>query len=65
MTHREEASDKNPVRIYDVRTLERNLRRGLLSKKDYEKFLKSLPDRSDNAAPVRPEEGGDDDSPAD
>ena len=39
-------------KMFDVRTLERKLRRGLISRKDYEKFLKSLPDRGDNVTQV-------------
>ena len=38
---------------FDVRILERKLRRGLISHKEYEKYLKSLPDRSENVAPIR------------
>jgi len=37
-------------RLYDVRNIERNIKRGLLSRKDYEKFLKGLPDSKDKAA---------------
>lgn len=40
---------------FDVRILERKLRRGLISHKEYEKYLKSLPDRSENTAPIRAE----------
>jgi hypothetical protein len=45
MTTREET-------LYDVRTLERKLRKGLINKKEYEKYLKALPDKSDNIAPT-------------
>jgi hypothetical protein len=38
---------------FDVRILERKLRRGLISQKEYEKYLKSLPDRSENMASIR------------
>jgi hypothetical protein len=31
-------------RLYDTRTVERNIKRGLINRKDYEKHLKSLPD---------------------
>ena len=41
---------------YDVRILERNLRRGQLSRKDYEKYLKSLPDAADRATASKPDE---------
>ena len=36
-------------KLFDVRTLEQRLRRGLISRKDFERFLKALPDRADNA----------------
>ena len=32
------------TRLYDVRNVERNIKRGLLTRKDYEKYLKSLAD---------------------
>jgi len=35
---------------YDVRTVERHVRSGLISKKDYEKFLSSLEDSAAQAA---------------
>lgn len=43
---------RDDPRFWDVRTLHRRLRRGQLSKKEYEKFLKSLPDVSDKVAPA-------------
>jgi hypothetical protein len=49
--------DDSKAKAYDVRTLERNLRRGLISRKEYEKYLQSLPDRAENATAYRPEEG--------
>jgi thioesterase domain-containing protein len=33
----------------DKRTIERNLKEGIVSPKEWEKYLKSLPDASDNA----------------
>ena len=48
-------------RLYDIRVLERNIRKGLIARKDVEKYLKSLPDRTDNTAPLVPEAGVDDD----
>ncbi len=39
------------VRLFDVRTIERNIRKGLTTRKDYEKYLKTLPDVTDKAAP--------------
>ena len=41
---------RDEAKLYDVRTLERRLRRGLITKKDYEKYLKALPDRTANIA---------------
>lgn len=52
---------RDDPRFWDVRTLERRLRRGQLSKKDYEKFLKSLPDVSDKVAPADLDSVDDDD----
>ena len=40
------------VRLFDLRTIERNIKRGLITRKDYERFLKSLPDASENTLPV-------------
>ena len=48
MSRDEEA--KNP-RLFDVRAVERNIRKGLITRKDYEKHLKSLPDVTDKIAP--------------
>ncbi len=44
---------RDESKLYDVRILERNLRRGTLSRKDYEKYLKGLPDRASNASWTR------------
>jgi hypothetical protein len=41
---------KNP-RLFDVRTIDRTIRKGLTTRKDYEKYLKSLPDVAEKAAP--------------
>jgi hypothetical protein len=48
MSRDEEA--KNP-RLFDVRAVERNIRKGLITRKDYEKHLKTLPDVTDKIAP--------------
>jgi hypothetical protein len=37
---------------YDVRVLERNLREGVITKKDYEEYLKKLPDITDKGCPL-------------
>ena len=39
-------------RFWDVRTVERRIRRGQLNRKDLEKHLKSLTDVGDKAAPI-------------
>jgi len=36
--------------VYDVRTVERHVRSGLISKKDYEKFLASIEDSAAHAS---------------
>jgi hypothetical protein len=43
---------KEDPRFWDVRTVERRIRRGLLNRKDYEKHVKSLPDVADKAQPI-------------
>ncbi len=35
---------RDDPRFWDVRTLQRRLRKGQITNKDYEKYLKSLPD---------------------
>lgn len=51
-------------RVYDQRLVERNIKKGAISRKDYEKHIKSLPDAKDKAAnmgnlPARAEEDSD------
>jgi hypothetical protein len=43
-------SDTPDPRLYDVRNLERNIRAGLLTRRDYEKYTKTLPDTKDKAS---------------
>ena len=38
-------------RLFDSRTIERNIRKGLITRKDYDKHLKGLPDVTDKIAP--------------
>ncbi|HEY0707966.1 MAG TPA: hypothetical protein VGG33_14275 [Polyangia bacterium] len=45
---------KTTPRLFDVRTIERNIRKGLTTRKDYDKYLKSLPDVAEKAAPNEP-----------
>jgi hypothetical protein len=53
-----DAEAKN-LRLYDRRTIERNIKKGLITRKDYEKFLKALEDAKDKG--VAGEELDDDD----
>lgn len=54
--------NRDESRLYDVRTLERRLRKGILSKKDFDKYLKSLPDAAGKVAPVEDTEQGNDEA---
>jgi hypothetical protein len=54
-------TSRDENRIWDVRTLQRKLRKGLITKKDIEKHQKSLPDVSEKVAPA---DRDDDDSDA-
>jgi len=51
--------ETKPQRTYDVRTIERNIKKGNVTRKDYEKYVKSLPDTTEKVAP--PEEDRADD----
>jgi hypothetical protein len=52
MSRDEEVKD---VRLFDLRTVERNIKRGVITRKEYERFLKSLPDAGENVAPSEAE----------
>ncbi len=60
MSSTREAADK-AHRLFDVRTIERSIKKGLITRKDYEKHLKALADATEKVAP--PEEHADDDAP--
>jgi hypothetical protein len=47
MTREEEVKD---ARHFDVRIVERNIKRGIITRKEYDRFLKSLPDVGDKVA---------------
>jgi hypothetical protein len=49
MSRDEEVKD---VRLFDLRIIERNIKRGLITRKEYERFLKSLPDATEKVAPT-------------
>jgi hypothetical protein len=58
------ARDQDPKtsRIYDRRTVDRNIKKGLLTRKDFEKHLKSLEDVADKGVyGTEPEPEVDDD----
>lgn len=44
--------DAKNVGLFDTRTVERNIRKGLITRKDYEKHLKGLPDAADKVLPA-------------
>lgn len=52
MSHEDEAKN---ARLFDLRTVERNIKRGLITRKDYERYLKSLADAAGNVAPAEPD----------
>ncbi len=54
MTKEKEAKEAPETRTFDTRVVERNVKRGVISRKDYDKHLKNLPDAKDK---VRPPEG--------
>lgn len=39
-------------RLFDLRTIRRNVRSGLLTREKVEEYMKSLPDMSENIAPL-------------
>ena len=49
--------DEKNARLFDRRVVERNIKKGLITRKDLEKYLKSLPDAAEKAA--TPEEVAD------
>jgi len=55
---REEAKND---RLYDKRTVERSIKKGLLTRKDYDKHVKGLEDVAAKGVYGGPEEGDDDD----
>jgi len=56
-----DAEAKN-LRLYDRRTIERNIKKGLITRKDYEKFLKALDDAKDKGVIGEDEPDLDDDA---
>lgn len=62
MSTTRDAADKS-YRLFDVRTIERNIKKGMTTRKDYEKHLKALADSADKVAPFEehPDDETDDD----
>jgi hypothetical protein len=53
-------ADTLDPKLIDKRTLDRNLRKGLIDEKTYEKHIKGLPDLSDKSAVVEATMGDED-----
>ena len=49
MTKDKDAKEIQDVRLFDARVVERNIKRGVITRKDYEKYLKTLGDAKDKA----------------
>ena len=49
---------ENP-KLWDRRTLERNIRKGLMTRKDVDKYLKSLPDAEEKKVELDPDTDND------
>ena len=56
-----EEEDVKTGRLLDRRIVERNIKKGLLARKDYDKFLKALPDVRDKILPIEERGAVDDD----
>jgi hypothetical protein len=39
-------------RLFDLRTIRRNIRSGVMTREKYDEYLRSLPDMADNVAPL-------------
>jgi hypothetical protein len=50
-----ETKDAPDVRMFDTRNVERNIKRGLITRKDYDKYLKSLTDAKDKTIKTTPD----------
>jgi len=47
-------------RFWDIRTLDRRIRKGLVTRKDLDKHIKALDDSKDRVAPADEDRGDDD-----
>ena len=48
--------DAKTSRLYDRRTVERSIKKGIITRKDYEKHLKGLPDVADKGENITTEQ---------
>ncbi len=53
-------ADPHENKLLDKRVVHRYVRKGVVDEKDYDKHLKNLPDRADQAAPVEASIEGED-----
>jgi hypothetical protein len=58
--------DPKSTRLFDKRTVDRNIKKGLVTRKDYDKHLKSLDDAAGKGfyGSLEGKQGADDDAPA-
>jgi hypothetical protein len=47
-----EIHGQNQARVFDIRTVERNIKKGLITRKDHDKYLKGLADGKDKTKPA-------------
>ncbi len=47
-------SDKNP-KLFDIRIVERNIEKGLITRKEYEEYLKTMDDSAERAEKIEAE----------
>lgn len=47
-------SDKNP-KLFDIRIVERNIEKGLITRKEYEEYLKAMDDSAERAEKIEAE----------
>jgi hypothetical protein len=57
-------SDIKNIRLFDKRTVERNIKKGLIARKDYDKHMKTLEDVAGKGLYGVPEGKADDDAGA-
>jgi hypothetical protein len=63
MSHADPKIDPKSARLYDKRTVDRNIKKGLVTRKDYEKHLKALEDVANKGVYGGTDSLDDDDEP--